>query len=101
MIYYTQLIFVKQGYEDTFNSFEEKVLPLLREHNGELIYRIRPEKNNFIESSRVILPYEIHLVTFNCRDDFELYKSDPKRLAFIDVKNNVIEKAILIEGTEL
>jgi uncharacterized protein (DUF1330 family) len=100
MIYYTQLIFVKQGYEDAFNSFEEKVLPLLKVHNGELVYRIRPEKSNVIESSRE-LPYEIHLVTFNSRDDFELYKNDPKRLAFIEVKNNAIEKVILIEGTEL
>jgi hypothetical protein len=64
MIYYTQLIFVKPGCEDAFNSFEEKVLPLLTEHNGELVYRIRPDKSSVIESNRE-LPYEIHLVAFN------------------------------------
>ncbi len=100
MIYYTQLIFVKPGGEEAFHSFEEKVLPLLKEHNGELVYRIRPDKKSVIESSRE-LPYEIHLVTFNSRADFEQYKNDPKRLASIDVKNNAVEKAILIEGVEI
>ncbi len=70
MVYYTQLIFVKQGSEDAFNAFEEKVLPLLKDHNGELVYRIRPGQDSFIETSRE-LPYEIHLVTFNSKADFE------------------------------
>jgi len=100
MIYYTQLIFIKQGYEEAFHSFEEKVLPLLKEHNGELVYRIRPDKNSFIESSRE-LPYEIHLVVFNSKVDFERYKTDPKRLALIDFKNNAVKKVILIEGVEI
>jgi len=100
MIYYTQLIFIKPGSEAVFHSFEDKVLPLLSEFNGELIYRIRPDKKSIIENSRE-LPYEIHLVTFNSRADFLQYKNSPKRLALIDVKNNAVEKAVLIEGIEI
>jgi hypothetical protein len=100
MVYYTQLIFVKQGSEDAFNSFEEKVLPLLKDHNGELVYRVRPNQDSIIESSRE-LPYEIHLVTFNSTADFEHYKNDPKRLSFMAIKNDSVEKVILIEGEEI
>lgn len=100
MIYYTQLIFIKQGCEQEFNAFEEKVLPLLKEHDGELVYRIRPGKSAFVESSRE-LPYEIHLVTFNDKAGFESYKIDPKRLAFMAMKNNSVENIILIEGIAL
>jgi hypothetical protein len=100
MIYYTQLIFIKPGREKEFHAFEDKVLPLLKDHNGELLYRIRPDKGSFIESSRE-LPYEIHLVTFGSKADFEVYKTDPKRLAFMEMKNNSVENIILIEGVAL
>lgn len=76
------------------------MLPLLKVHNGVLVYRIRPAKSAFIESSSE-LPYEIHLVTFNDKADFEHYKNDPKRLDFIEMKNNSVEKIILIEGFAL
>ena len=100
MIYYTQLIFIKPGCEAAFHAFEDKVLPLLKGHNAELVYRIRPAQSAFIESS-CELPYEIHLVTFNSKADFEGYARDPKRLEFIEMKNNSVEKIILIEGIAL
>ena len=100
MVYYTQLIFVKQDSEDAFNAFEEKVLPLLKDHNGELLYRVRPNEDSIIESSRE-LPYEIHLVTFNSKADFEDYKNDPKRLSFMAIKNDSVEKVVLIEGVQI
>ncbi|MDP9046732.1 MAG: DUF1330 domain-containing protein [Bacteroidota bacterium] len=100
MIYYTQLIFIKPGREHEFHAFEENVLPLLKRHNGELVYRIRPDNRAFVESSRE-LPYEIHLVTFVSKGDFEDYKNDPQRLEFIEMKSRSVEKIILIEGSEL
>jgi uncharacterized protein (DUF1330 family) len=100
MIYYTQLIFVKPGKEAEFNSFEEKVLPLLKDHNGELLYRIRPAKEGFIENSQEP-PYEVHLVSFKNKAGFESYAKDPRRLAFLAMKNNSVERIILIEGTQL
>ena len=97
MIYYTQLIFVKQGKEALFHTFEENVLPLLKDHSGDLIYRIRPVKENFIESSQE-LPYEIHLVSFKNKISFESYAADPRRLACMELKNDSVERIILIEG---
>jgi len=41
------------------------------------------------------------LVTFGSKADFEHYATDPKRLGFIDMKNNSVEKIILIEGFAL
>jgi len=100
MTYYTQLIFIKPGCEQEFHAFEDKVLPLLKDHNGELIYRIRPDKNAFIENNSE-LPYEIHLVTFGSRADFEDYAANPKRLDAMEMKNRSVEKIILIEGFAL
>jgi hypothetical protein len=100
MIYYTQLIFVKKGFEEAFHAFEDKVLPLLKSHNGELIYRIRPDKASVIESSGAV-PYEIHLVSFAGKVDFEGYAKDPARLAFVELKNSSVEKVVLIEGIEI
>ena len=100
MVYYTQLIFIKEGCEQQFQLFEEKVLPLLNSHNAELIYRIRPDKNSVIENKGP-LPYEIHLIAFQSAADFKYYKNDPERLKFIELKNNSVEKIILIEGKEI
>jgi hypothetical protein len=100
MIYYTQLIFIKPGCELEFHAFEDKVLPLLKSHNGELVYRIRPSESAFIESTRE-LPYEIHFVTFGSKADFQGYAADPKRLEFMDMKNKSVEKITLIEGFAL
>lgn len=100
MIYYTQLIFIKEGAQDKFHAFEDEVLPLLNDHNGDLVYRIRPDKNAFIAAS-ADLPYEIHVVTFPSKDDFEHYKNDPRRLSSLALKNNSVEKVVLIEGKAL
>ncbi len=100
MIYYTQLIFIKPGCEQEFHAFEDKVLPLLKGHNGELVYRLRPDKNAVIEASQQ-LPYEIHLVTFGSKADFEGYARDPNRQAFMAMKNNSVERIVLIEGVAL
>jgi hypothetical protein len=100
MIYYTQLIFIKPGREQEFHAFEDKVLPLLKSHNGELVYRLRPAESTYVEANAE-LPYEIHIVTFGDKADFKQYAADPRRLAFMEMKNNSVEKIILIEGFAL
>ncbi|HVS92086.1 MAG TPA: hypothetical protein VHE59_08655 [Mucilaginibacter sp.] len=97
MLYYTQVIFIKEGQEDQFNLFESHVLPLLKRHNGVLLYRVRPTDDGIIETA-MGEPYELHLVSFPSREDFEGYAKDPERLKYIDLKNASIEKAMLIEG---
>ncbi|WP_221391536.1 DUF1330 domain-containing protein [Dyadobacter sp. NIV53] len=100
MLYYTQIIFVKEGQEGTFHSFEDLVLPLLRQHNGELIYRIRPTVSSVITTA-FGHPYEIHLVSFADRKSFENYRDDPDRLQYMKLKEESVDRVILIEGSAL
>jgi hypothetical protein len=100
MLYYTQIIFVKKGKEDQFNLFESHVLPLLEKYNGILIYRVRPSDSAVIEST-IDRPYELHVVTFPERKDFEGYSGDQERLQYMHLKEGAIEKVLLIEGKAL
>jgi hypothetical protein len=97
MIYFTQLIFIREGKEDTFHAFEDQVLPLLQRHNGELIYRVRPPKSAVIATT-LEYPYEIHLVSFTDREGFEAYRDDPERLKHMHLKDESVERIMLIEG---
>ena len=100
MLYYTQVIFVKEGKEDQFNLFESHVLPLLKKYNGILVYRVRPAESAVIEST-MDRPYELHLVTFPEKEDFLAYAGDKERLQYMHLKEGAIEKVLLIEGKML
>jgi hypothetical protein len=100
MLYYTQIIFLKEGQEDVFNEFEDHVLPLLGRHNGELLYRVRPGKPAVIAASWGY-PYEIHLVSFLTKADFEAYRDDKERVQYLPLKNQSVERIVLIEGNLL
>ena len=100
MIYYTQILFVQAGQEDTFHEFEDQVLPLLQQHNGELMYRVRPSASSVITTT-MGYPYEIHLVRFSSRTDFESYRDNPQRLQHMHLKDESIERVLLIEGNAL
>lgn len=100
MIYLTQLIFIKESKEDTFNEFENFAIPLLQKYGGEIIYRIRPEKSNFINESKET-PYEVHFISFNSNEDFTDFMNDKKRLEFIHLKNESIKSTILVKGEKL
>ncbi len=97
MVYYTQVIYIKDGKESTFNEFEEYVLPLLKRHNGKLLYRVRPAKTCVIESS-IGYPYELHLVCFDNKKDFEAYRDDKQRIQYVHLKDQSVENILLIEG---
>ncbi len=97
MLYYIQVIYVKEGQEEQFNTFESHVLPLLKKYNGTLVYRVRPAKEQVIETT-MGNPYELHVVTFPTRDDFKAYCSDKERLQYLHLKETSIEKVLLIEG---
>jgi len=82
--------------ENSFNLFEEKVIPLLGKHKGKLLYRIRPNKDSIIEG--IDNPYEIHIIEFQTKSDFESYANDKERLKHMKLKDQSIEKIQLIEG---
>ncbi len=97
MIFYTQLIYVKPGEEKVFQEFEDKVLPLLKKYGGTLLLRVRPDENSIIASATEV-PYEIHLVSFPGRKNFEDYAADETRKSALPLKDESILRATLIEG---
>lgn len=97
MLYFTQIIFIKEGKADQFNLFESHVLPLLCKYNGTLVYRVRPAGDAVIETT-IGNPYELHVITFPDKKDFEAYRDDKERMKYLHLKEGSIEKALLIEG---
>ncbi len=100
MLYYTQLIYIKPGREETFHRFEDHVLPLLEKYNGKLVLRWRRIEGCVIETS-FGNPYEIHVVSFETADDFTNYKNDKTRMEYLPLKDESVEKIVLIEGKQL
>ena len=100
MLYYTQILFLKPGQETVFHNFEDQVLPLLQRYQGELIYRVRPAESAVIATA-MGYPYEIHLVTFPTKADFEAYRDDPQRRQSMNLKDQSIDRILLIEGVAL
>ena len=100
MILITQLIYIIDGQEKTFDEFESIAIPAILKYNGRLLLRIRPGEDNFIES-HIDKPYEIHLVEFQHQQDFENFLKDEERKKFLHLKEQSIREAILIQGTKL
>ena len=100
MIYITQLIYILEGQEAVFDQFEAIALPLISRYNGQLLLRVRPDPDAFIESS-IEKPYEIHLVAFEAEADFTHFMQDKERNAFLHLKEQSILSVLLIKGTRL
>ena len=100
MIYITQLIYIKKGQENTFHEFEEVAIPLISKYNGQLLLRVRPDENSYIENN-IQKPYEIHLVEFTNDDDLKNFMEDEERKKFLHLKEQSIEASILIKGIKM
>ncbi len=100
MLYFTQLIYIKEGQEEVFHSFEDIAIPLISKYNGKLLLRIRPTENSFIEHS-IDKPYEVHFVEFENESDFENFMKDEERKKILHLKEQSIKTSILIKGAKL
>jgi len=100
MLFITQLIYIKEGQEDIFHQFENIAIPIIAKYNGRLLLRVRPGDNAFIEHC-IDKPYEIHLVEFDSREDFENFMKDEERKQFLHLKDQSIKMSVLIQGTKL
>ena len=100
MIYITQLIYINEGQEDTFNEFESHAIPIISNYNGELLLRVRPEKESYIHSSDEA-PYEIHLITFVSESDFQAFLADAERKKYLHLKEQAIRETFLVKGEKL
>ena len=100
MIHLTQLIYIKPGKEEIFDSFESIALPLIARYNGRLLMRVRPDPSAFIEGKEAP-PYEIHLVSFPTEKDFEAFGKDPERAASLHLKEESVDRIVLIRGARI
>lgn len=97
MIYITQLIYLKPGQEDVFDQFEAVAIPLIAKYRGRLLLRVRPSDDAYIEHA-IEKPYEIHFVEFEDEDGLREFGKDPKRAAFLHLKEKAISSSIMVLG---
>lgn len=97
MLYITQLVYIKPRQEKIFDEFEAVAIPIISKYNGKLLLRIRPAVNSIIDAG-IDLPYEIHLVEFLSEKDFENFMIDEERKKYLHLKEQSIEKVVLIKG---
>lgn len=100
MIFITQLVYINEGQESVFHQFEEIAIPAIVKYNGQLLLRVRPTENSFIEY-HIDKPYEIHLAEFATEQDFENFKQDEERKKFLHLKEQSIKAVLLIKGTKV
>ena len=101
MLYITQLIYIHEGQEDAFNEFESHAIPIIANYNGELVLRIRPESNSYIEIGSIEKPYEIHLIRFESETDFINFMADEERKKYVHLKEQSIKVSFLVKGEKL
>ena len=100
MVFITQLVYILDGQEKSFHQFEELAIPLIANYNGNVLLRVRPGPNDYIEYS-IDKPYEIHLVSFETEEDFAGFMQDEKRKEFLHLKERSVQSVLLIKGTKL
>ncbi len=100
MTYITQLIYVKEGQEAVFHQFENVAIPIISKYNGQILLRIRPDENSYIENS-IEKPYEVHIVEFKSEQDFKNFMQDDERKKFLHLKEQSIKTSILFQGIRL
>jgi uncharacterized protein (DUF1330 family) len=100
MVFITQLIYILDGQETVFNQFEAIAIPIISKYNGQLLLRVRPGQDAYIESN-VEKPYEIHLVEFETDNDFCNFMQDEERKGFLHLKEQSIKSVLLIKGAKL
>ncbi len=100
MVYFTQLIYIKEGQESVFFEFEDVAIPLIVKYNGRLLLRLRPSGESFIEH-QIEKPFEIHFGEFDSDQDFQDFLKDEERKKFLHLKEQSIKSALVIKGTKL
>ena len=100
MIYFTQLVYIKEGQEAAFDQFESIAIPAISKYNGQLLLRVRPGTDSYIEH-HIEKPYEIHIVSFPAEDDFVGFSQDEDRQKFLHLKEQSIRSVLLFKGSKL
>ena len=94
-IYYTLMVYLREGQESVFQAYENKVLPLLPRYKGKLEIRLKTTKTTPEQ------PDEIQVVSFPSEIDFEAYRNDPERLACAKMFEDSVIKAVLVPSIKI
>ncbi len=72
----------------------------MEKYNGKIIYRIRPKKENFISETKE-LPYEIHFMSFDSKQDLNNFMKDDCKQNFIHLKNESVSSTLIVLGEKI
>ena len=97
MIYVTQLVYVREGQEESFQQFEDLVLPLLGKYGGELILRLRPGPGSLVGGTSEC-PYEVHVIRFEHEEDIHRFANDELRQRSLHLKERAVSHVLLMKG---
>ena len=100
MIYPTQLVYVREGYRERFCEFEDRVLPLLAKHGGELLLSLRPASDAKVAGTAEV-PYELHLIRFEREEDLARYSNDDERRLYLPLKDESVRDTLLVKGNRV
>ena len=98
MIFITQIIHIHPEKEKEFLEFEDFAIPLMAEYGGKMMHRIRPAQENFVDHLTDAFPYEVHILSFPSEEKLSDFIADPKRQAFVHLKNESVKTTFLIKG---
>jgi hypothetical protein len=66
-------------------------------YQGELLMRIRPTADQFIEGT-MLPPQEIHLVRFPGEEQLKAFLQDKQRQEYLHLKEQSIETSLIYKG---
>jgi hypothetical protein len=79
------LLWAKQGLEDDLSAYEDAVLPLIREHGGEVLQRARGDGSDGH-------PHEVQFYRFASQAAIDAYAADPRRVALANERDRVVAR---------
>ncbi|MGJ8682023.1 DUF1330 domain-containing protein [Paraglaciecola sp.] len=86
MIQIIALLYASNNGINGLREFESKAIPILREHQGELL------SASFNENKAENEPDEIHVIHFPNIESFKAYKNDPRVIELSSLKEQMISK---------
>lgn len=89
-------LFIQPGRELEFRQFETEAARIMKKHGGQITYVMRPAASSAGEP----LPYEIHVVMFPSREQFEAYRTDEDLASFAALRQAAITRTDVVMGEE-
>ena len=96
-IYVLVSLWVREGQESGFESYERKVSRIMARHGGAIERVIRRSSR---ASDQVDEPFEVHVLRFASREQYDAFRSDPDRGALAAERAGLITRTEVMVGTE-